>query len=73
MSTYANLNNGFTGMKIQIEAKHIKLSIKWVLEKEQYETQYAIINKHIIIVNNAQKPSKQKKLTDRKNRQWLIV
>jgi len=53
MSTYANLNNGFTGMKIQIEAKHIKLSIKWVLEKEQYETQYAIINKHIIIVNNA--------------------
>jgi len=32
-------------MKIQIEAKHTKLSIKWILEKIQYEIQYAIKNR----------------------------
>jgi len=32
-------------MKIQKQAKHIKLSIKWILEKIQYEIQYAIKNR----------------------------
>lgn len=44
-STQVTLNTGFKGMKIQIEAKHTKLSIKWILEKIQYEIQYAIKNR----------------------------
>jgi hypothetical protein len=40
-------------MKIQVEAKHIKLSIKWILEKIQYEIQYAIKTEQITIENDA--------------------
>jgi len=40
--TEVTLNKGFEEMKIEIEAKHIKLSIKWILEKIQHEIQYAI-------------------------------
>jgi len=32
-------------MKLQIEEKYIKLSIKWILEKIQYDKQYAIRNR----------------------------
>jgi hypothetical protein len=54
-------------------AKRTKLSVKQILEK--YKGRYDMQQKieQITIVNNAQKPLKQKKLINRKNRQWLII
>jgi hypothetical protein len=66
-------------MKIQIQAKRKKLSVKWVRKNTvwdtiQYEIQYAIKYRGNY---NSEKCLetilKQKKLINRKNRHWYVV